>query len=538
MSITCRICNKELKKQITNTHLKTHAISTNQYKNTYGADSLTCSEYRKNLSEKRQGKNNPNFNNSWSVEKCEAMSKIKKGSIPWNKDKTCIATEKHILGIKERERKYTSGEIIRKSIILTEASKQQIGVSVKKYAESHPDEMKERSMKAVQTKINNNYDFGSPMRGKKHTPESLIRIEVGLRESNIKKSEQSIIKLTENAVKANCKVLAFEDDRMLLQCNDCNTEFSYTKQYFNACKLVINRCPVCYPSVQPKRSTGENELYEFVHSLDNTAQSNVRHVLGRSEIDIYLPNQKIAIEYNGLYWHSEKVLESVGKSKNADFEKRNKLQELGIRYIAVFEDEWINKKEIVQSRICNLLQHSSNVIYARKCNIREVDSNEASAFCNRHHVQGKGRSNARYGLYHNDELVSLMTFSKSNLSRRITEWEINRFCSKINTTVVGAASRLFKHFLTIHDPSTVVSYADSRWSEGALYKTLGFDFSHETSPNYWYSLPNSLTRIHRYALRKTSKDDQLLTEKQMRDSQGYLRIWDCGSTKWIWRKSE
>jgi hypothetical protein len=129
-----------------------------------------------------------------------------------------------------------------------------------------------------------------------------------------------------------------------------------------------------------------------------------------------------------------------------------------------------------------------------------------------------------------------MTFSKSNISRKISGWEINRFCNKIETTVVGGASRLFKQFIKDHDPAEVISYADSRWSDGDLYKTLKFEYVKQTSPNYWYFLPNEVRRIHRYALRKPEGADREITEKELRSNQGYHRIWDCGNTKWIWKK--
>jgi hypothetical protein len=128
-----------------------------------------------------------------------------------------------------------------------------------------------------------------------------------------------------------------------------------------------------------------------------------------------------------------------------------------------------------------------------------------------------------------------MTFSNNNLSRRIKGWEINRFCSKLHTHVVGAASKLFAHFVKQINPDTVISYSDNRWSTGNLYKQLGFEFSHQTKPNYWYFLPNECKRIHRFALRRKSTDPQILTEKQLRDKQGFYRIWDLGNSKWVWK---
>ena len=203
----------------------------------------------------------------------------------------------------------------------------------------------------------------------------------------------------------------------------------------------------------------------------------------------------------------------------------------------IFEDEWNLNPDIVKSRLTNILGGITLKIYARKCQIKEVNSKDASSFCNQNHLMGKGRSNIRIGLYHDNVLVSLMTFTNNNLSRKlIGVWEINRFASLLDTNVVGGASRLFKHFLTQCDPTVVISYSDNRWSTGGLYAQLGFEKISDGVPNYWYVEPNVLKRIHRFTLRKTKTDNQELTEYQNRTAQGFTRVWDCGSSKWEWSK--
>lgn len=536
MSIKCMICSKEFEKQITNSHLKTHNISTNEYKNIHGKDSLTSDTYKALLAKQRTGTNNPNFNKKWDDEKKLNMSELKKGSVPWNKGKKYTATEKMLDGINQREQKYKSGKLIRSGKSHTDEAKLKISKSVKSYAIQNQEELSNRAKKAIHTKINLQYDFGKGMRGKKHSEETKQKLAL-IRDSNNKKRKQeSKEKIVQNASKANCKVISFTEQYVKLLCSKCQNNFTFTKQYFTDSKLNVECCPICFPRIPQYRSNGEVELFNFILQLEPTAQPNVRQIINKSELDVYLPKQKIAFEYNGLYWHSEDVLINNGKSKISDYLKRKKAQELGIRYIAIFEDEWLNKKEIVQSRIKNILGKTENVIYARKCSILPVNSRTASKFCEDNHIQGKGRSNARYGLYYNDELVSLMTFSKNNISRKILGWEINRFCSKLNVNVIGAASKLFKHFIKEYNPDQVLSYSDNRWSNGNLYRTLGFEFKQETKPNYWYMIPNSIERIHRFNLRKNNKDNKNLSEMQLRSKEGFKRIWDCGSSKWIWTK--
>jgi hypothetical protein len=246
-------------------------------------------------------------------------------------------------------------------------------------------------------------------------------------------------------------------------------------------------------------------------------------------LDIYLPEYKVAIEYNGLYWHNE-----LRKDKNYHLDKTNKCLENGVRLIHVFEDEYENTPTIVKDRLKNMLGINKR-IYARKCEVKTIKPTEANAFIKRYHIQGSGRANVHLGLWNDSELVAVMTFLNGDISKGITDWELNRFCNKSGVTVVGGASKLFKYFTRHHNTETVISYADRRWSAvSPFYEKLGFDHTKDTVPNYWYILPNEMNRIHRYALRKPS--GCVDTERELRLSEGYLRIYDCGSSKYIWRK--
>jgi hypothetical protein len=244
----------------------------------------------------------------------------------------------------------------------------------------------------------------------------------------------------------------------------------------------------------------------------------------------------LGIEYNGLYWHSTEVLTYNDKSKIKDFDKYIKLKNDGVQLICIMEDEWINKKEIVISRLNNFFGTSSK-IGARDCEIVELDVTVARKFFGDNHIQGYGNSQIRYGLINNGELLCAMSFSNSNIARKNIDWEIVRFCNKIGTSVTGGAGKLFKHFIQQINPDKVISYADSRWSSGNLYGNLGFSFVRQTVPNYWYFKPNELKRIHRFTLRKRSDEPKDLTEKDLRFSEGYYHIYDYGSSKWVWNKT-
>jgi hypothetical protein len=152
------------------------------------------------------------------------------------------------------------------------------------------------------------------------------------------------------------------------------------------------------------------------------------------EIDIYLPELKLGFEFNGLYWHSNKF-----KEKNYHLNKTDWFKEKGIRIIHIWEDDWILRREIVESQIKNSIGLNTNRIFARKCYIKEVDVKIARKFLNENHIQGFVNSSNKLGLYYNEDLVSIMTFD-NNEGRKKMElfgYNLNRFCNKKGINVIG-----------------------------------------------------------------------------------------------------
>ena len=284
-------------------------------------------------------------------------------------------------------------------------------------------------------------------------------------------------------------------------------------------------CPMC--SI---KDTTENKLKDFITSLSVDITGNTRKIIHPLELDIYIPNHNIAIEYNGLYWHSEEH-----KDKNYHINKTLECEKQSIKLIHIFEDEWIHKEEIVKSRLMNLLGLTPNKIYGRKCIIKEVFSKGSKEFLNSNHIQGNVNSKIRFGLYHNEELVSLMTFGKlrKNMGKVNLDgsYELLRFCNKLDTTVIGGADKLLKHFIKTYNPKELISYADRRWSQGNLYEKLGFKFSHDSKPNYYYIF--NTKRKYRFNFRKDilikEGYDPLKSEHEIMLERGIYRIYDCGN---------
>jgi len=527
MAIVCEICRVSFTKLITNTHLKSHGISSTEYKTSYGTESLSCPIYKKELSDTRKGKNNPNFGNTLTVESKNQISAAKKGRAPWNKGLQIEPTTRLLEGIMDREEKYQMGILKRAKVNHSELTLGKIADGVRRYAEVHNDELSNRAKKAIATKVKNNVDLAF-FKGKSHSEKSKQLISAAAVETNKVSSIKARARHEEYAKTIGMQIIESENLNYTLRCDVCHTQTIFHRQNLTESKVRSHLCPTCHPRTV-NRSKKEKELFEFVKTLAPDAVSSYKFDPAKKyEVDIFIPSMNLGIEFNGLYWHSESVL----KEKQGDNKKYNHAISKGIRLLVVMEDEFEYQEAIVKDRLRYILKQAPRRIFARKCRVELISSNQASIFCEQYHIQSKGRSNIRFGLFQENELISVMTFTKSNLSRKINSWELNRFCSIPGVSVVGGASKLLRAFEKTCEPTTLVTYADRRWSEGKVYEALGFDFVGVTAPGYWYFLPNEGIRIHRFTLRKNSTDNPALTEYENRLMQGYHRIWDCGNKKY------
>jgi hypothetical protein len=299
----------------------------------------------------------------------------------------------------------------------------------------------------------------------------------------------------------------------------------------------LPRCTKCYPL--NKGSVCEKEIYDFVSDLIGTDQvsNNRRDVVVGKEIDIFLESKKIAIEYDSFYFHSQR---HVGKKYHLD--KTEACEALGVKLIHIFEDEWINKQEIVKSKLKNICGLVGERVYARNCSVTEISAKLKNEFLLNNHIQGEDKSLIKLGLFHKDELVAVMTFCglRKALGSNAEEgvFELSRFAT--NKAVVGGAGKLFKHFVENFNPKKVISYADRRFSssDSSLYDKIGFKLDSITPVNYWYFKNGYHTRSHRFNFRKSELPKKLktfdpsLTEYENMQLNGYDRIWDCGNLKY------
>jgi len=332
--------------------------------------------------------------------------------------------------------------------------------------------------------------------------------------------------------------ITYTGDTLNIICQVCNKNYDIHRNSFRYRVLAnVNPCTLCNP-IGESTSIQEKELQKLVAEITNgNCLLNDRSLISPKELDIFIPDKKLAIEFNGVYWHNEFFVE-----KEYHLKKYLNCKSKNVDLIQIFQDEWEVKKDIITSLIKNRLGiNGKNVIYARKCEIKVVGNKEHNDFLNKNHIQGKVNSSVKLGLYYNDELVSLMTFGrlrKSLGSKHVEgEWELIRFCNKLNYNVLGGASRLFKSFIKTYDPKKILSFSDNRLFNGNMYKVLGFEYEGYSKPSYFYVI-NGI-RYHRYNFRKdvlvAEGYDKDKTEHQIMQERGIPRIYDCGNKKWVWK---
>ena len=328
-------------------------------------------------------------------------------------------------------------------------------------------------------------------------------------------------------------IIKVEDKYLHIKCKKCQNIYKISKTLFNH-KLAddADLCPKCNP---PSISIKERKILEFVTSMyDGKIISNDKKILSPYELDMYMPELKLAIEYNGIYWHNE-----VNKDDDYHLNKTELCEQQGIQLIHIYEDDWSYKQDIVKSMILNKLNKTPNKIFARKTIVKEIFDNKlVREFLDKNHIQGFVGSKIKLGLYLDNELVSLMTFGNRRVamgkkSTNDGEYELLRFCNILNTNIIGGASKLFNYFIKNYNPIEITTYADRSFSRGKLYETLGFKFIGKTKPNYYYVINRN--KFHRFNFRKDilvkKGYDSNKTEHEIMLERKIYRIYDSGNLK-------
>ena len=230
-----------------------------------------------------------------------------------------------------------------------------------------------------------------------------------------------------------------------------------------------------------KPSMQEQSLFDFVSNLCPDAIQSDTSVLGRKQLDILIPSLKLAIEFNGLIWHSSKV----GTERNYHQEKTDAAATAGYRLIHIWSDEWIEKQDIIKAYLRMQLVGPDRRIGARKCSIVPLEPEVALPFHRMFHLQG-GRGGEHFGLYHRGELLAVATVQGVELAR----WTV-----RFGTVIVGGLSKVIKHI-----GRRIISYCDTAKHTGAGYLAAGFKLVGVSAPSYYYTDGNR--RFNRMGFQK------------------------------------
>ena len=299
-------------------------------------------------------------------------------------------------------------------------------------------------------------------------------------------------------------------------------------------------CRLCNWSI----SQAEENLISYINNtLGIETINHDRSIISPYELDIYIPSKKIGIEYNGLFWHSE----YFGKDKNYHLNKLNACIEKGIKLIQIFEDEYINKQDIVLNKIRHLLgkADANKKMYGRNCTIKEISSKESKEFLEKSHIQGFARSTIYLGAFNDGKLIGVMSFLRENNGSN--NWELNRFATDNDYICCGIGGKLFKYFTRNYSPDKIKSFADRRWTvdeKNNVYIQLGFKFGSYVPPDYsYFRQKDGLTRQHKFNFRKQVLHIKYglplsMTENEMVKKLKCFKIWNCGLIKYVWKKED
>ena len=274
-----------------------------------------------------------------------------------------------------------------------------------------------------------------------------------------------------------------------------------------SCHFKSNGCPTC----KGEMSTSKEEIAfsDFIkQNYCGLVLVNDRKQIAPMELDVFLPFENIAFEYDGLYWHnSEKI------DKNYHLMKTELCEKQHIRLYHVFEDEWINNRYITEGKIKTIFGKYERILNNENCLIRDVSPNEAKIFLSENSLISNIKSKYKLGLYFNDELISLMCFKK-----RRDSFELICFVNKLNIEVINGAKTLFDYFVEKNNPSEIEVKCDRRWNEEETYERLGFKFDHFSKPNKFYVVNGK--RETKY------------------NGKSCHQIFDCGNLVYVWKNNE
>lgn len=298
-------------------------------------------------------------------------------------------------------------------------------------------------------------------------------------------------------------------------------------------------CPEC--SATQYSSQGEKEIGDFIANLGFAVQRTNRSLLKGTELDVYVPEKKFAVEFNGVYWHSERA----GKGRHYHHDKWLAAKEAGVQLLQVWEDDWLKRKNVILRAIAHKLGASEKLadlypelaenvekVFARKTSVRVLSTAEAKTFLGEHHVQGYASGSYYVGLQNENEIVRAVLVLKKEAGKVLN---IVRYATY--GTVVGGFTKLLKYAEKEYKPDSFITFADHMISDGGLYEKNGFIADKELRPDYMYVVGKERKHKFGYRLKRFKSDPELLweeglTERELAALNNLPRIWDAGKTRY------
>lgn len=303
-----------------------------------------------------------------------------------------------------------------------------------------------------------------------------------------------------------------------LRCTKCNSIQSKNL-------AMLNRGPVCFVC-NPKSSQGEREILEYVRSLGVATISGDRTVIAPKELDIWIPEHNLAIEYNGLYWHSSEMK----TDQKYHQQKVAACSSVGVRLLSVYEDEWRDKRQLVEAMIKHRLGLVTNKFHARKLSIVELTNTQASDFFDHNHLEGHVRASIIYGLVQHDQLVAAMSLRTPFHKQYQGMYEVARSCVAANCVAMGWIGKLTSaclKYAKTNGKRGLMTYVDNRVGSGFGYKEAGWKLiKSDTGPRFWWT--DFINRYNRFKIKANSANG--ITQAQAACEAGVVPIWGCSNS--------
>lgn len=473
----------------------------NTIKEKYGVDSVNKIP---NVRERIIQTNLKKYGTEWSSQSKEIKEKSKNNLL----DKYGVDCTQKIDSVKEKTTKTNIKKWGVKEFFSSKEIREKIYKTFDNNYGGHPMRNEKIKEKVRETNLNR-WGETSPTKNKK------IRDKIG--SSNFNAWLNKIGLDDKNFIKKD------DDGYYIVHCETEGKEFKIHPVTYNRRKRNSELISTYLNPLTKNYSKGEKELLEYIKTIYNgEVIPNDRSVLDGKELDIFIPELNLAFEYNGLYFHSDNF-----KPKRYHQNKFIKSSQNGVKLIQIWEDEWFNEEKKIKSYLNHVFGKTTNRIYGRKCDVKFISVNEYKDFCDVNHLQGYARSKHKIGLYFNDELVSVMSFCSPRVkSKKNIEFEMVRYCNKLNTTIIGGGSKMFSFFTKNIKPNSIISYSDLDKFNSSFYGGLGFILDGVTEPGFFYF--DGLERFSRFSLRKGK-----ISSKNI-NINSYDKVFNSGNNRWLW----